>query len=158
MLPNPQLLQENLGMQGAINLLNNVYNLVHQQNGQFLKDKILRIEENLQYVFQKIMIYKDRIQTIISMWYQIKSPPKQPHHMKLLQDLKAATEVWDAILFLLTMREWEVSILHVNLLVIVGHRCTIIIRDKCVMYMFALHNNKESHCMHAPLIAESIYP
>lgn len=37
-------MQANLGMQGGIDLLNNVYNLVHQQNYQFLDDRIMIIE------------------------------------------------------------------------------------------------------------------
>lgn len=40
-------------MQGANGLLNNMYNLVHQQNSQFLAYRILRIEENFQYASQK---------------------------------------------------------------------------------------------------------
>lgn len=35
-------------MQGAVGLMNNVYNLVQQQNSQALTDEILRIEENMQ--------------------------------------------------------------------------------------------------------------
>lgn len=42
-------MKENLGVQGSIDLLNNVYNLVHQHNSQLLVDWILRIEKDLQY-------------------------------------------------------------------------------------------------------------
>lgn len=42
-------MKENLGVQGSTDLLNNVYNLVHQHNSQLLVDRILIIEKDLQY-------------------------------------------------------------------------------------------------------------
>lgn len=48
MLLNIQQLQANLIMQGVVDLLKNVYNLVQHQNSQIIMDQILTIEKHMQ--------------------------------------------------------------------------------------------------------------
>lgn len=59
MLSNLQLLWTNLRVQRDTDLLSSVYNLVRQQNSQLLDNRILRIEENLQYALPRDNIVEE---------------------------------------------------------------------------------------------------